>query len=188
MSALEAVGRCLKKYADFSGRATVAEFWWWVLLTGISTNALCAAAALMHFNSDSSTFFGIALYGGITFHCLTLIPSLAVTARRLHDLGKSGRWSWLNYAGIYIGPGLSFWSWVLVALLAVDLFRGGSGGALDLLDAIVFLAPLVSVVIAVVLTSLCAPFVALLRRQPQPGPNRFGPDPRAMDTPAPESE
>ena len=35
MTVQESVKQCLWKYADFSGRATRAEFWWWVLLATI---------------------------------------------------------------------------------------------------------------------------------------------------------
>lgn len=69
-----AVRQCLNKYATFSGRAKRSEFWWWllfVLLLGISSNLISQSLA------------------NIVFLAL-LLPTLAVTTRRLHDTNRSG--------------------------------------------------------------------------------------------------
>ena len=78
----QAVKTCLmKKYADFSGRATRPEFWWFVL-------AQFLASAIV--SVLSSTLAGVLALG-------LLIPGLAAGARRLHDIGKSG---WLQLLGL----------------------------------------------------------------------------------------
>lgn len=84
---IEATKIYFKKYADFSGRASKAEFWWSYLGTCI-----------------------IGFIAGLTLilapiACLGLfIPSLAAMARRLHDMGKSGWWLVLNFVGLGIVP------------------------------------------------------------------------------------
>ncbi len=74
---------CWQKFADFSGRSRRREFWMFVLFNAL---AGCAAGIL-----DGILGMGIvsALYG-----LAVLIPSWAVSFRRLHDTGRSGWW-WL---------------------------------------------------------------------------------------------
>jgi uncharacterized membrane protein YhaH (DUF805 family) len=78
--------KCLKQYADFSGRARRKEYWMFVLF-----NIIFAIVAMILDN-----VFGIAMEGvgnGPIYRLYllaTLIPSLAVAVRRLHDVGKSG--------------------------------------------------------------------------------------------------
>ncbi|MBB3638688.1 MULTISPECIES: DUF805 domain-containing protein [Variovorax] len=69
-----AVKTCLSKYADFSGRASRSEFWWFVLAQLV----VLIVASLIH-----RFVYGIAALG-------LLLPALAVGARRLHDIGKTG--------------------------------------------------------------------------------------------------
>jgi uncharacterized membrane protein YhaH (DUF805 family) len=71
----------LKKYADFSGRARRKEFWMFVLFNFIIAVVL----------SVVDGFIGIPILGGI-YTLAVLIPSIAVGARRFHDIGKSGWW------------------------------------------------------------------------------------------------
>jgi uncharacterized membrane protein YhaH (DUF805 family) len=77
----DAISVCFKKYADFNGTAARPEFWWWVLFTFIG-NAILAA---------------ISFRLGNAFSLATLLPSLAVGARRLHDTDRSG---WLQLLGL----------------------------------------------------------------------------------------
>ena len=66
-----------KKYFCFEGRAGQKEFWMWVLA------AFVISAILGIIPKVGSILSGI-------FCLAVLLPSLGVTARRLHDLGKSG--------------------------------------------------------------------------------------------------
>jgi len=77
MNFADAVKMCFNKYADFNGCASRPEFWWWILFTFI------AAAALRSVSYNLPALFSIA----------TFLPSIAVTARRLHDTDRSG---WLQ--------------------------------------------------------------------------------------------
>lgn len=76
MNFTDAVQTCFKKYADFTGRATRSELWWWVLFL------ILGSAAAQIVSHTANALFGLA----------TLLPSIAVTARRLHDIGRSGWW------------------------------------------------------------------------------------------------
>ena len=78
---------CFNKYADFSGRALRSELWFFVLFTllgGIITVILDVMVL----------GYSIESYGPINliFSVGILLPSIAVTTRRLHDINKSGWW------------------------------------------------------------------------------------------------
>ena len=69
----------LKKYADFQGRATRREYWTFVLFTYIASTLAGFADRIVGTDSIANLVF-IAL----------LMPYFSVTARRMHDVGKSG--------------------------------------------------------------------------------------------------
>ena len=69
-----------KHYADFSGRARRTEYWMFALFYCL---ALLAALLLDSLFGTVALFYVIAIFG-------LLLPSIAVSVRRLHDLGKSG--------------------------------------------------------------------------------------------------
>lgn len=78
----------LKKYADFSGRASRREYWWFVLFTTLASLILAVVdSALGTFNDQA----GMGLLGGL-YALLVLLPSIGVQIRRLHDVGRSGWW------------------------------------------------------------------------------------------------
>ncbi|WP_298448895.1 DUF805 domain-containing protein [uncultured Marinobacter sp.] len=78
----------LKKYAVFNGRARRAEYWWFVLFNIIISLALGAIDGVTGTFSPEA---GLGLLGGL-YTLAVLLPSLAVTVRRLHDTGRSGWW------------------------------------------------------------------------------------------------
>jgi uncharacterized membrane protein YhaH (DUF805 family) len=71
----QSVITCFQKYVDFSGRAARPEFWWFALFTLVVS--LLIQMVLGYWIAN---LFSLAV----------LLPSLAVGARRLHDMGKSG--------------------------------------------------------------------------------------------------
>lgn len=73
---------CLKKYATFSGRARRKEFWMFALFS-----CLIAVICMV---LDSA--IGTGKWIGNIYSIAVFIPSLAVSCRRLHDIGKSGWW------------------------------------------------------------------------------------------------
>lgn len=107
-SMIEATKTCLRKYATFSGRARRSEYWWFFLAQYIVSLALSMLCVLIiigqtifwgvngtldsHVEEESLDLFllnpGIWIYA--LFMLAMIIPSLAVTVRRLHDINKSG--------------------------------------------------------------------------------------------------
>ena len=71
----------LKKYAVFSGRARRKEFWMFVLINFIVAVALGVVDMMLG-----------TVFLGFIYALATIIPSLAVGARRLHDIGRTGWW------------------------------------------------------------------------------------------------
>ena len=71
----------LKKYADFKGRASREEFWFFVVFVIISNAVAGIIGMVFGFGSMLPGLVGILL----------IVPQLAVGVRRLHDIGKTGR-------------------------------------------------------------------------------------------------
>jgi uncharacterized membrane protein YhaH (DUF805 family) len=87
-----AIGRCLRRYADFSGRAQRSEYWWFALFANLTVlGALFTGMFVTGGLVDSETaptVVGYVLYT-LTFFALVL-PILAAAVRRLHDTGRAG--------------------------------------------------------------------------------------------------
>ena len=82
MNFKNAIKTCLKdKYANFKGRASRSEFWFFYLFLLISYAILISFVAV-------SLYLFMWLFGIFAF--AMIIPSLAVSVRRLHDVNKSG--------------------------------------------------------------------------------------------------
>jgi len=78
----------LKKYADFSGRASRREYWWFVLFSTLASLILAVVdSALGTFNDQA----GMGMLGGL-YALLVLLPTIGVQVRRLHDVDRSGWW------------------------------------------------------------------------------------------------
>ena len=82
----------LKKYAVFHGRSRRAEYWYFVLFNLIVAIVLAAIDSLLGTFSSAQN---IGLLSGI-YSLAVLIPTLAVTIRRLHDIDRSGWWILIN--------------------------------------------------------------------------------------------
>lgn len=110
----------LKKYAEFKGRAQRAEYWWFFLFNFIFGLALSIIDSIIGTQVTLNLGIGGTLMTGILnmiYMLAVLVPSIAVGARRLHDIGKSG-WMLLIVVIPFIGP-----IWLLILLAA----RGNSG-------------------------------------------------------------
>jgi uncharacterized membrane protein YhaH (DUF805 family) len=75
----------LRKYADFSGRASRSEFWCFFFFVILAQAAARVVDALMgrggYLPGPVAALVGLLL----------IVPQAAVAVRRLHDLGRSGR-------------------------------------------------------------------------------------------------
>lgn len=81
----------IRNYANFSGRARRSEYWYYML--GNILIFICIWVLIIAFipedGSDSLLGVFLSIFGGL-FVLASIVPSLAVTVRRLHDTGKSG--------------------------------------------------------------------------------------------------
>ena len=136
----------LQRYQDFEGRASRAEFWWFALVqVGIIIVTLAVAWL--------AGTIGWVLFWG--YMVATALPMLGVTTRRLHDTGRSGKWTLLIVASLawstFVAPTVGWlvrwesftWFWVLLV-----------GGTLSI----------VSYLVIIILTALPS----------NAGPNKYG--------------
>ena len=93
---VDAIKRGFKKYATFSGRASRSEYWWWYLFTFLVYLVLgvplyVVGIATSRDGGRTPGTLAIPLIILLTVFALGIIvPSLALTVRRLHDAGYSG--------------------------------------------------------------------------------------------------
>ena len=78
----------LKKYATFNGRARRKEYWYFALFNFIISIVLMVIDGV---TGTLNAEVGIGMLGGI-YTLAILIPSIAVSIRRLHDTDRSGWW------------------------------------------------------------------------------------------------
>lgn len=140
----------LKKYAVFTGRASREEFWIFILVyLMIASLLIQISTILMFWLHDHSCLYLTSLYGFVL-----LIPTIAITIRRLHDTDRSGWW------------GLLFLPFPLTLSIIPALIDIQSGNHEHLLK--------VSYVVnlAVIILAIC-----FLTPKGTPGSNRFGLNP-----------
>ena len=82
--------QALKKYAVFAGRARRKEFWMFFLVYVVIVVVLSIVEWMIGLPGILSGIYSLAL----------LIPSIAVTVRRLHDTGRTGWWWWIGFVPV----------------------------------------------------------------------------------------
>ena len=175
---IAAYTQVLQKYIAFAGRAPRSEFWWFMLVQGIIG---VVASVLSGVVSDS-----IGLLWTLYF-LVTVIPSIAVSIRRLHDTGRSAWWLAMGavpatFAIILVMGGIYLLALgCLVGFLVgfIEVFTGGSDAAefwglcwlgyLSVVFGLLLIIP--SSILAIVL-------VVLLALPSDTGGNKYGPQPR----------
>ena len=141
----------LRRYAQFSGRARRAEFWWFILF-GLIVAIVASVLDYMLGTPRTGGASGTGLIGGLVSLGF-VIPQTAVTVRRLHDINRTG-W-WIAAPVAFVVP---------MAVLAIGTVAGlGIGFGIA--------AVLFFVMVIVTLVWNCT--------RGTDGPNRFGPDPLA---------
>ena len=157
----------LKRYADFSGRSRRMEYWMWVLFQiilyilflGLSiafVGSVASAAPDDAMATGGAAMILMAVYGVVWL--ALLVPSLAVSVRRLHDTGRSGWWVlafFLSYFLVFFAMG---------AGMASPDNMAAAGGLSLIAGLLVFVLGIVLLV-----------FMLL---DGTPGPNKYGPDPK----------
>ena len=108
---------CFKNYTNFSDRARRSEFWFFILFNFIFIIAILFLANLLDLffinENDFAAQSTLPMVLYLIYIAVTFIPTLAVTARRLHDIGKSGTWIFIYFVPLIGGI------WLLV-LLSTD--------------------------------------------------------------------
>jgi uncharacterized membrane protein YhaH (DUF805 family) len=89
MTPIDWAKRPLQKYADFSGRAPRPEYWWFFLAVVL---AYIVATIIDSILGLSHMVFGIYGPVAVLLWLATLVPSIAVGVRRLHDTNRTGWW------------------------------------------------------------------------------------------------
>lgn len=97
MGFFAAIGHGFAHYADFQGRARRSEYWCWTLFVTLVTIVTLYAAGAAAQPKSGTALSGLIGLGLLAFYLAIILPSLAVTVRRLHDSGKSGWWYLLTF-------------------------------------------------------------------------------------------
>ncbi len=86
MTFTESIKTCFYKYATFKGRASRAEFWWFVLFFALVNQVVRTADGGWSWQGEQGWVFQILWW------LVAGLPVVAVSVRRLHDVGFSGWW------------------------------------------------------------------------------------------------
>jgi len=105
MTFQKSIETCMNKYADFKGKASRSEFWWFTLFTLI-IGALTYILDVIIFPGFTETLGTGPLR--LLFNVAIITPGLAVGSRRLHDTNRSGWWQLLYITVIGIPVVLIF--------------------------------------------------------------------------------
>jgi uncharacterized membrane protein YhaH (DUF805 family) len=175
--------RPLKRYAEFSGRSSRAELWWfvlgffvfWIAAVILLFGVLAALGASRGAPSAGIVgAFGIIWLLFVIGSLALLVPWLAVQVRRLHDINRSGWWLggfyllYLIYAVLMGSVMFGMMAAMKAGNAPPDPAAFGAGfGVVGLIGLLQFVYMIVLIVF------YCLPGTA--------GPNRFGPDPYGRD-------
>jgi uncharacterized membrane protein YhaH (DUF805 family) len=100
----EATFLFFKNYFLFSGRSSRGAYWWQfpvLFLAGFIIGLMEVFLGLYNYEVGSGPF-------GLILQLAVFIPGLSVTARRLHDVGRSGWWYLIAFTVVGIIP-LFYW-------------------------------------------------------------------------------
>jgi uncharacterized membrane protein YhaH (DUF805 family) len=105
MGFTDAIKSGFQKYIGFSGRAARSEYWYWVLfIVLLQIVAWLIDMTLFGFNTTGVNPIGSLL------SLATLLPGLAVSVRRLHDIDRVGWWIFLALIPIIGAIVLIYWA------------------------------------------------------------------------------
>ena len=105
MNFQQAITSGFQNYVTFSGRAARSEFWYWTLFAFLANIAATIVDLMLGLD-----FIGIIVSLGL------LLPGIAVAARRLHDIDRTGWWLLIVFTGIGI-----------ILLIVWDCTKGTTG-------------------------------------------------------------
>jgi uncharacterized membrane protein YhaH (DUF805 family) len=107
MSFMDATKSCLQQYVGFSGRASRSEYWFAYLSFIVAVMGMFTLSIVSLFVVEAlATLMGLLTF---VLYLGGFLPLLAVSVRRLHDLGKSGWMMLLVFVPIVGGILLLVW-------------------------------------------------------------------------------
>jgi len=143
--------KCLKQYADFSGRARRKEYWYFVLFAAIIS--VISYGLDWIFNTQITYPYFNSGWFSIIVGALLILPNLSVIVRRLHDVNKSA------------------WFLVIILTLASILFYLFNFNNNSL--TILIIAGFIYLIFDVWM-------IVLLVKDSFPGVNKWGPNPKGI--------
>jgi len=155
MNFIQSVKTCFRKYANFKGRATRSEFWWFqlfLLLANIASGIFDGFVLNYPYEADFTPTI-------ILCDVVLLLPAAAVLARRLHDVGLSG-WFEAPLFSLYLSNLAPFLPWIV---WMVPAYR----------------YTLLALMGALLLYWLWILYTCL--KDSQPKTNKYGPNPKSPD-------
>jgi uncharacterized membrane protein YhaH (DUF805 family) len=138
-----------RRYFDFSGRSSRAEYWYFTALMWFVNLVVLLAQQLL-----GEAVEGVLAVVNALFGLGTLIPSIAVGVRRLHDINRSG------FLVLFYGIGIG----VVAVLIPVSLLMGSFAAGLLILGLLV----------------LAVKFLILMVTEGDRGPNPYGSNPYGL--------
>ena len=158
MNPIDWATRPLKKYADFTGRAPRAEYWWFYLLVVVAY-----LIGMIIDSTINSRLFGPYGMVMLAVFVALVVPTLAAGVRRLHDTNRSGWWM--------LGPILPYG--IALALIGPSMANPGVATGMGIAGIFMLIGMIAAIALFV--------FFVLPGTR---GPNRFGEDPYAGELPA----
>lgn len=147
--------QCIRNYVNFSGRARRTEFWYFILFSILLMIVAMVLDAIC-FGHPYKLFYSlVALF--------LFLPQLAVSARRLHDTGRSAKWLLWNYLALLV--------WIIALVISgLSTLTGETAAAVGFL-VVLCVGGLGFLVWEIFfLVWFCLPGT--------PGANKYGPDPK----------
>ena len=147
--------QCIRNYVNFSGRARRTEFWYFILFSILLMIVAMVLDAIC-FGHPYKLFYSlVALF--------LFLPQLAVSARRLHDTGRSAKWLLWNYLALLV--------WIIALVISgMSTLTGETAAAVGFL-VVLCVGGLGFLVWEIFfLVWFCLPGT--------PGANKYGPDPK----------
>lgn len=165
----------IKNYATFTGRARRKEFWMFVLF-----NIIFGLVAKLLDDVFGLSFDKTGMMNGgilnMLYSLFVLVPTLSLTVRRFHDIGKSG-WIYFRFVLVSIIATIIWITIVVVKLVQL-------GVSLDPEDIdFTMLKPAIVPTLVYGLTMLVVGVwsLILMVRDSQPGTNKYGPNPKEAE-------
>lgn len=148
-----------RKYADFSGRATRSEYWYFFLFYYLVYIGLTIVDGVI--GSNNGLISTIYILGA-------LVPSFALSARRLHDIGKNGWFQLIGFLFLFIIIGVLY----VIGVLVQGIFRDVDGVIIQLIGLGALLIPTIGLIW----------LFTLYATDSTPGANKYGPNPKGIES------